>query len=167
MTPSSSPFGGSCDLLLPQLYTPTGKYEYIIFPHHTHSAVPCACDPDPSPSHVRWAGYACGMNASKWPRSASKFPPHPNLILSVAPGLKICKAALAMKRVKVKVSLMFLVRMPFRTTSNRYSTFKPGKRGKTKKRENLQNGCNQPYLVQPKPRLRRLAGSSHPRDHPR
>ena len=78
-------------------------------------------------THVLWTGYASGINVTKWAHSASEFPPHPDPVLAVVPGFKICKAALAMKRVRVKVSLMFLVRMPFLTTSNRYSTLKAGK----------------------------------------
>lgn len=79
-------------------------------------------------THVQWTGYASAINATTWAHSASEFPPHPDQILAVVPGFKICKAALAMKRVRVKVSLMFLVRIPFLTTSNRYSTLKAGKR---------------------------------------
>lgn len=96
-------------------------------------------------TYVLWTGFASGINATKWARSASEFPPCPDPILAVVPGFKICKAALAMKRARVKVSLMFLVRIPFRTTSNRYSTLKAGKRAGLG--ENLQNSCDQPCLL--------------------
>ena len=115
-------------------------------------------------THVLWTGYASGINVTKWAHSASEFPPHPDPVLAVVPGFKICKAALAMKRVRVKVSLMFLVRMPFLTTSNRYSTLKAGKRAGSGG-GNLQSSCDQPCLGQPNPWLCRVARSSHPGAH--
>lgn len=114
-------------------------------------------------THMLWTSYASGINATKWARSASEFPPCPDPILAVVPGFKICKAALAMKRARVKVSLMFLVRIPFRTTSNRYSTLKAGKRAGLG--EILQNSCDQPCLLRPNPWLYRVACSSHPGAH--
>lgn len=72
---------------------------------HLNMTVPLD-DPDTS-LLTRVTDHACRTDADKWTCSVSTFQLHPNLVLPAVPGFKICRAALAMKRVKVKVSLMF------------------------------------------------------------